>query len=350
MDPPTQPSPRCRGERSHHCSRGGSGGSAPGVRPRSHVRSCRHVWIGRGRGPPASPLRGGGSQHGPRGGPGGSAPRIRRAGGAGTSRTTESRAPPPSTKLVFLLQGSRGSGSWPSALTSSNGCDRTYSSRPRAGRGGRRRRGSSRPGPPVEFGRLRRELTGSKPACPTSPSCREHVGAAKASEPHGGVAVLRPRRRRPSPPSLPATSRVAFNPPSRARPPPTPDPAEPPRGFRGPRPRCQAAVPTSISFCSHVWIGRARGPPTQPPPLRGGGATTEPPLGVRGQRPRIRRAGVRGPRAPQISRSTLRPSSCLFFRDREDRARGRQHSPPATVATEPTPAVRERGGGVVTAA
>ena len=134
----------------------------------------------------------------PHGGSGGSAPGVRRA------EVREPRAPcssrsTPSTKLVSLLLGSRGSGSWPLALTSSNGCDRTYSSRPRAGRGGRRRRVSSRPGPAVEFGGCGVAYR-SKPACPASGLSRAR-GSCQSLRTPRRVAVLRPRRRRPPRPA-----------------------------------------------------------------------------------------------------------------------------------------------------
>ena len=240
MDPPPG-LPRGAGAEPPLSSRGGKRGQRPRSQAAFPRSFCRHVWIERARGPPTQPppLRGGGATtESPRGFRG-QRPRIRRAGVRGPRAPQISRSTP-STKLVSLLQGSRGSGSWPSALTSSNGCDRTYSSRPRAGRGGRRRRVSSRPGPAVEFGGCGVAYR-SKPACPTSPSCREHVGAAKASEPHGGWPYCA-RGGDDLPAPLPATSRSVQTTVARSCP-PTPDPAEPPRGCRGQRPRSQAASP-----------------------------------------------------------------------------------------------------------
>ena len=263
--------------------------------------------------------------------------------GEGTSRTPE-LALQPSTKLVFLLQGSRGSGSWPLALTSSNGCDRTYSSRPRAGRGGRRRRVSSRPGPAVGFGGCGVAYR-SKPACPTSPSCREHVGAAKASEPHGGWPYRArggddlPPRSRPPP--------AASKPPPEGRRHPRPILLSP-RGGSGAAPRSQTASPTSTSLCRTCGIGtRFVDPPLRPPPLRGEEPSLEPPLGVRGQPHESGGPGCGGP-----SRTTGLAFHPFNFQARVSSS-GIERiglvavstSPPATVATEPTPAVRERGGG-----
>ena len=317
MDPPPG-LPRCAGEEPPQSSRGGKRGQRPRSQAAFPRSFCRHVWIGRARGPPTQPppLRAGRVEpltEPPRGSRG-QRPRVRRAGVRGPRAPQISRSTP-STKLVSLLQGSRGSGSWPLALTSSNGCDRTYSSRPRErGRGGRRRRCvSSRPGPAVEFGG-RGVAYRSKPACPISPSCRERVGAAKASEPHGGWPYCA-RGGDDLPAPLPATSRSVQPTVTRARPYPRPDLATSPHGGPG------AAPPESALSCQSLephggWpLTAPAAETTSPPRSRPPPVAFNPPSRARPYpRPWISlspQRGVPGAAPPGVHRLSLRaPLSC----------------------------------------